>query len=1179
MPSDNKNQRGTPEDTSEPTQASTTTIVGVGASAGGILALQHFFEALPDQVGAAFVVIVHLDPGVRSELAEILAMRTKMPVKQVTKSSELKPDCIYVIPPDRQLQIADNHIAATPFAEPRGQRTPIDLFFRSLAEQHGDGFAVVLTGAGSDGAIGVKAIKESGGIILVQHPDEAEYPSMPRAAIATGAADFVLPVKEIATRLVELVKTKRQVIAESRTASGEEELLRRILAHLRVRTGHDFTSYKRSTVMRRILRRMQVTRRDEFDDYFLYLRETPEEAQALLSDLLISVTTFFRDGKAFESFARNVVPHLFDRTPPGGMIRIWVTGCATGEEAYTIAILLLEEASRHETRPELQIFATDMDTRALAIAREGVYAAAIEANLSEDRLRRFFQRDGEHYRVRRELRDIVLFANHSLLKDPPFSRLDVVSCRNLLIYLNRELQQQVLATLQYALGPNGYLFLGSSESAEHPDHLFRVVDRDARIYQSTGRAAEVVPVFPRLLGLSGNAGHEPSEIQSQPASRAARTTHREALETMAPPSVLVDESYRVMHLSESAGRFLQPPGGTLSTDLTELVREEIKFELRAALHRAFERNEVSLTSTLSVRFNGNPHRVYVQVKPIAARDSTQQPRHALVLFIEGEAENERSAAAGDRAAASDETVNRLQHELEVAHTRLRTMREESEAANEELRAANEELQSINEEYRSTAEELETSKEELQSINEELQTVNSELKLKLDTVSRANSDLQNLMAATDFGTLFLDPGLRIKRFTPKLAELFNVTLSDLGRSITDFTHQLDYDELATDARKILRDLIPIEREVPSRDGGWFLVRFRPYRTVDEKIDGVVVTFVNVTQRRRMEESLRGNEERLLQEIRLVELSRAPLFVWEFDGGIRQWNRGCEELYGYSKEEALGKIKNQLLKTVVPGSSFEAVRRELLEKGTWNGELHHTAKDGRKLTVDSHIELITIGGVRFVLESTRDVTQSRAWEARQKLLLGELTHRVKNILTVVQAMVHQTWRTGSKEDFVQRLDGRLGALASSHNLLVESEWRRTDLRKLIESQLAGYASDGRVRLQGEPVALVADIATPFGLMLHELATNAVKYGALSSDKGRVELTWSVNNGNEGPRLKFNWREKDGPSVKKPSANGFGTQLIRKGLPGGTVEHDYRRDGVQCVIEVPLIESERESGGTSH
>ncbi|MBV8653495.1 MAG: PAS domain-containing protein, partial [Alphaproteobacteria bacterium] len=783
-----------------------------------------------------------------------------------------------------------------------------DSFFRSLAAQHGDGFAIILTGGGSDGAVGVKSVKEAGGIILVQDPAEAEHPSMPRSAIATEVADFVLPVRQLADRLVALIDTKDHVAA---SPPGEEEYLRRVLAHLRVRTSHDFSHYKRSTIMRRMQRRMQVARRETLEDYFSYLRENPDEAQALLADLLISVTTFFRDSRAFDALSRHVIPELF-KAKETGVIRVWCAGCATGEEAYSIAMLLIEEASRHEIRPDIQVFGSDMDGKALTIAREGRYPVAIEADVSEERLRRFFTRDGEYYRVKRDLRDIVLFASHSLLKDPPFSRLDLVSCRNLLIYLDRDLQQQVLSTLHYALNRDRYLFLGSSESAEHPDVLFRAADREARIFQSNARPSDRLLTLPRLTGIPADNAAISLTTPTPVSTRGAQAAHREALEISAPPSVLVDSSHRVLHLSETAGRYLQPSEGPLTTEITNLVRQEMRLELRAALHRAFERAERTLSAAIYVRFNGAVNRVYIQVKPIVDNDAEQHVRQALVLFIEGESEGP-GVPSPDMDHLSNQTVKRLKQELELAQARLRTTREESEAATEELRAANEELQSINEEYRSTAEELETSKEELQSINEELQTVNSELKLKLETVSRANSDLQNLMAAMDFGTLFLDPGLRIKRFTPRLADLFSITPHDVGRPISDFTHQLEYDELTADARAVIENLTPIEREIKSRSGGWYLIRFRPYRTIDDKIDGVVASFVDVTERRQMEDALRASREKLRQEARLVELSRAPIFVWEFDGPILQWNRGSEELYGYTRGEAIGQRKEALLKT--------------------------------------------------------------------------------------------------------------------------------------------------------------------------------------------------------------------------------------------------------------------------
>jgi two-component system, chemotaxis family, CheB/CheR fusion protein len=1142
-------------------------IVTIGASAGGVSALQHFFGSLPEQSGAAYVVVVHLDPAHRSEMPAILAAKTKMPVVQVGERQRLEADHVYVIPPDRRLQMVDHEISTAEFDEPRGQRSPIDLFFRSVAEKLGDGFAVILSGAGSDGAIGVRAVKEAGGIILVQDPNEAEYSSMPRSAIATGVADFVLPVRDLAKRLVDLIRIKESVIPDIR--NFDEDVLRRILAHLRVRTGHDFSKYKRSTVLRRVARRVQVTRAEDLAQYYDVMRDNSEEAQALLGDLLISVTTFFRDSEAFELLARDIVPALFQGKEMDETIRIWVSGCATGEEAYSFAILLLEGASKHPIRPQIQVFGSDLDSRALASAREGRFPMAIETDVSEERLRRFFTREGDQYRVRQEVRDIVLFSVHDLLKDPPFSHVDLISCRNVLIYLDRELQEQVCSTFHYALNPGGYLFLGSSETADNPPGLFRCIDRAARIYQSTTAPGEKPRLLPRLLG--------PVRVREQiiQLGRTMNPTvalgeaamHRRAIEQLAPPSMLVDESHRVTHLSENAGRFMSPSGGPLSGDASDLVRPELRFELRSALNRVFEQRAPTLSLPILVQFNGAPHRVHLHVKPIQ-ETSPSEPRVAVVMFVEGEAVDESLASLGQQA--SDETVSRLRQELELTQGRLRTVREESDAANEELRAANEELQSINEEYRSTSEELETSKEELQSINEELQTVNSELKLKLEAISRAHSDLQNLMAATDIGTLFLDSALRIKRFTERVTGLFSITQTDEGRPITDFAHQLEYNELVRDARAVLADLTPIRREVHSRDGRWYEMRMRPYRTVDDKIDGVVITFVDVTERLQIEEALRESERLLLQEKRLVELSRDPIFIWDYDDGILEWNRGSQELYGYSREDALGKKKDQLLATTVPGSSFEELRIKLLNEGSWTGEVRHRTKDGRELIVETRIVLDTVGVRRVALESTRDVTEHREWEKSQRLLLGELTHRVKNTLTVVEAIAHQTQRTSaSTKEFVERFDGRLAALANTHSLLVETDWRGADLGTLARQQLKAF-TDGnldRIRLKGEPVALPADLATPFGIVFHELTVNAAKYGSLSQPGGTVIVNWILNSGNQPPILKVIWEEKGGPPATRPGKSGFGTALIEKGIPGATVNREFTPEGLICLIELPL------------
>jgi two-component system CheB/CheR fusion protein len=518
--------------------------------------------------------------------------------------------------------------------------------------------------------------------------------------------------------------------------------------------------------------------------------------------------------------------------------------------------------------------------------------------------------------------------------------------------------------------------------------------------------------------------------------------HRRAIEQVAPPSMLIDESHRVIHLSENAGRFLMPSGGPLSGDAVDLVRPELRFELRSALNRVFEQRESTLSLAILVRFNGSPHRVHLLVKPVIDADSTE-PRNAVVIFLEGEPVDEKLVSLDSQT--NDGTVRRLTQELELTQNRLRTVREESDAANEELRAANEELQSINEEYRSTSEELETSKEELQSINEELQTVNSELKLKLDTISRAHSDLQNLVAATDVGTLFLDTSLRIKRFTEPITDLFSITQTDEGRPITDFAHRLEYDDLVKDARNVLADLAPLRREVRGRSGHWYDMRLRPYRTVENKIDGVVITFL-------------------------------------------------------------------------------------------------------------------------------DISELRSGEARQRLLLSELTHRVRNILAVIQAIARHTLRADpANKELIDSFEGRLSALASAHTLLVESDWKGADLGELAQQQLAAYRPrpPDRLRIEGEPVLLPADLATPFGLVLHELATNAAKHGALSNRTGKVAVTWGVSRGNNIRALRFDWKETGGPASREPAPVGFGGTLIESAIPGARVKREFRGDGLEVTVEVPLPE----------
>ncbi|WP_255329435.1 CheR family methyltransferase [Paracoccus albicereus] len=605
------------------------------------------------------------------------------------------------------------------------------------------------------------------------------------------------------------------------------------------------------------MRRMQVTRNTSISAYADYLVENPEEAQELFSDLLISVTSFFRDPQAYEILAREGISSLFDNVGDEG-IRAWVAGCATREEAYSLAILLLEEASRRKDFVPIQIFATDLDEGALGTARQGRYPASIEVDVSEDRLRQYFVKEGLHYRIKKEVCDIVLFASHSVIKDPPFMRLDLIFCRNLMIYMERQLQREVCALFAYGLTPGGLLFLGSAETTDATPDLFSPINREARLYRARTQASRKIPLMSRMpVEHRLTEVEQPYREQRQQRDRSIGAVHIDTLEKTSPPSILVDRAGQALHLSQNAARFLLASAGPVSSDLADLVRTELRLDLRSALRAALDQGQPTLTSPISVLLDGSHRRVVMHVAPVI-QAADQPPSHAIVLFMDGGAALE--ADQPPEGSEGQGEVNRLRQDLVALESRLAASRSENETAIQDLRVANEELQSINEEYRSTSEELETFKEELQSMNEELKTVNSELKTKLESIGAANSDLENIVAATDIGTLFLDQKLRIRMFTPRVADVFNVTEPDVGRSITDFTHRLDYRGLADDALAVLRNLAPIEREAQSEDGRWLMMRLRPYRTVEDRIEGVVVIFIDVTAQHQADQRLRISEER-------------------------------------------------------------------------------------------------------------------------------------------------------------------------------------------------------------------------------------------------------------------------------------------------------------------------------
>jgi two-component system CheB/CheR fusion protein len=828
-------------------------IVGIGASAGGLLALETFFENVPDRSGLSFVVVVHLAAESESILANLLQAHVRMPVRQVIETTQIEPDHVYVIPPGQNLEAVDTHLHLSSLEQARRDRAPVDHFLRTLARTNTDvSIGVILSGTGSDGTLGIKEIKQVGGLAVAQDPAEAEYDGMPQSAIATGLVDLVLPVAEIPGAIVRYVRARPNIPVpdEDEDVDGEQrQTLSKLLALVRGRTGRDFSRYKRSTLMRRIQRRMQLHQVEHFADYLDYVRSEPE-ARALSDEFLITVTNFFRDPEVFQTLADDVIPQLFDSKSPEDDIRVWSVGCATGEEAYSLAMLLIEESARREQPPELQVFASDLHERSLDVAREGLYSGNIEADVSSERLRRFFTKENEGYRVRRELRDLVVFAPHNLLSDPPFSKIDLISCRNLLIYLQRDVQRDVIELFHYALRPDGFLMLGASETVGRTD-LFRVEDKKSCFYRKRNlptrdpRLSVFAPVHRGGLGRS---------IQRQPsmerlASYAA--LHAQMLERHARPSVLLNQDHEVVHLSFGAGRYMRVPGGQPTANLFKMLRDELRLELRAALHTADKEHRSCRTEPVALEIDGRRRCVVVEIVP------AQESHHeglALLIFDEREAMEPPADALASAERVEAPATRELRDELEQTKQRLQGLIEKYETGQEEMRGANEELQSANEELRSTMEELETSKEELQSMNEELSTLNQENRHKVEELSELSSDLENLMAATDIATLFLDRDLQILRFTPRVGELFNVRLTDRGRPLTDLTHRLVYAEIASDAREVLEKLTPIEREVTDQSGSWYLARVLPYRAAQHRIGGVVITLIDITKRKQTEHAL-------------------------------------------------------------------------------------------------------------------------------------------------------------------------------------------------------------------------------------------------------------------------------------------------------------------------------------
>ena len=1000
-------------------------VVGMGASAGGLGALLQFFEHMPVGNGMAFIVIVNLTPAPESNAAEILQRVTKMPVIQVDAITEIEADHVYLIPPGHDLMMNDGHLQLSEPVTTRATHAAIDLFFRTLAQVHKErAIAIVMSGTCTNGAAGLARVKERGGVTLAQSPEDAEYDGMPKAAIATGMVDFVLSAADMPQRLLNLwanasrIRLPKDADPSMRAGALEsvdaarrsEEALRDIMTLLRSYSRNDFGHYKRATVLRRIERRLQVNSLPDLPSYRDYLREHPEEAKPLLQDMLISVTNFFRDCAAFEALERNILPGLLENRVQEDPLRVWVAGCATGEEAYSVTMLVKEQMELHKSTSELQVFATDIDERAITFGRNALYPQSIMTDVSAERLQQFFIREQDHFRVVKQVREKVIFAQHNVLRDPPFSRLDLVCCRNLLIYLDKEAQIRVLEMFRFALKPGGFLLLGTSESAEAAPNLFTVVDKKNRIYK-TNPLADSIRHPPLLMELPRESIPPARHRQRRWASSipSFAELHRKFIEQVVSPSVLIDADHNTLHLSENVGKFLNPCGGTPSLNLLANVQPELRMELRTALFHVAMSGTPVITRAIEVRRGDSPILVQMTVRYFGELGN---PSGLTLVMFEEVPEPPRKVPIESVDPVHQLLINQLENEVRQLKEHLQETIEQAETSTEEIKASNEELQAINEELRSASEELETSKQELQSINEELTTVNFELKVKVDEITKINDDLQNLITSTDIATIFVDRGMRIKRFTPQAVNIFNLIASDINRSLLDITHKLDYELMANNVAEVFKTLHMVERQVTSTEGKQYLARIRPYRTTEDRIDGAVLTFVDVTALSRAEESVRAGEERL--RIAAETTKDYAILTIDEEGVITTWNLGAKRIFGYAEKEIVGQPFSTLFtpEDCAAGASEEELRGALAD-GRRMDERWHLRKDGSTFFCSGVVTRLE-GKMGGYAKIARDMTESQTQQAsRDELLamekqanelkdqfLAVMSHELKHPLNLIQ-----------------------------------------------------------------------------------------------------------------------------------------------------------------------------------
>ncbi|MBF9028868.1 PAS domain-containing protein [Rhodobacterales bacterium HKCCE3408] len=1281
-------------------------IVGIGASAGGLEALSDFVEAIPARSGLCFVIVQHLAPDHPSIMDRLLSERTDLPVVRIEEGMAAQPDCIFVIPPGPSLTVSDGVFHLEPRDTRPGIRTPIDRFFTSLAEDMGEEAAcVVLSGTGSDGTNGLRAIKARGGLAIVQDSDSARFAGMPESAFATGVVDFVLKPSRIAPCLVEVIRHRHHlevVDGGQNLRSNVSERLPEIIGILAAETGHDFGAYKEGTLLRRLERRMIILRMSDVEELVEKLRTDETERTRLLQDFLIGVTQFFRDEAVFDTIADEIIPELLDRSQSG--FRIWVPGCSTGEEAYSLAILFQERMRAENDHRPLQVFGTDVDLAALRLARAGRYAPSALAGMPSDLIERHFLAEEGHYTVKPSLRESVIFAPHNLLSDPPFSRIDLVSCRNLLIYLTQDGQRNVVSRFHYSLRNSGVLLLGPSETIGAHEDYFSVISRQHRLFRrDNSKSMGYSALTAQTRGSSGFGTRDPGAPAmpiAKPRPDANGPSVEEAadqfyLSRFSPPYLVIDANNRVLYVSANAGGLISPGKGELSADIESILARDLRAPARRLLSTL--RDGAGSASETGIVVGGEDKPRIVDLSAAQLPGETGQ----IMLAIQPVRLESGQEPALPLPSTDTDTNATAARELELTRRTLATTQADFDLAEQELRSANEELWSMNEELQSSNEELETSREELQSINEELETINSELKENNRQLNVANADLRNFLESTDIPTIILGDGLKLRRYTRAARKLFSVDERDIGRPITDLSWKVDYPEIADDVASVQESLQVIERVVQNPEtGARFVTRVRPYRGVDDRLQGSVITFVDDTERLAASLRLELSERRLAAAVTAGELG-----IYEYDPttGRLDLDPRCRQIWGIADEGPVGletledafereedwirfrdkldpagtaSVGNRMhdeyriahvgsgapvwirddsdiwvqddgsrrvigtmrdvtaQKTMTEEIRATAARLELTYEATgiaayewdatrdeskWTPNMYALLgcatdrppslalmtefilpEDREKVQqiVDAALssnELIetefrirrgTDGAIRTLAGKGRgiydergrpvgmiginfDRTEEVAEEEYRRLLTNELNHRVKNSLATIQSIAQQSLRTaGSLDQFREKFMGRLQAISRAHDILVNGAREEATIQELVIAQVAPYAGEGAQRLStsGPAITLGAASAHAIGLVLHELATNAAKYGALGSEGGRVSISWSETNLDGQAGLRLVWTESGGPPVSEPEDTGFGTRLIKTSLSlslGGEAQIRYDPSGLIAEI----------------